>query len=113
MRFGDFTGAVRRLYRAAADVSGRTPCKKEPGCPCCELYFCPNSGRVLEGVEGDDKVLCGCGKTNPVVLARSPQVNEVSPGGGTHHVRRFLAVATVMDWNTQRMDERRTADQRR
>jgi hypothetical protein len=30
-----------------------------------EFYICPNTGNVIDGLPGDDKVLCNCGKSNP------------------------------------------------
>lgn len=30
----------------------------------CDLYWCPNSGRVIDTGRGDDKVLCPCGSPN-------------------------------------------------
>lgn len=33
------------------------------------LYECPNSGiLIVEGHPDDDKVICGCGKPNPIVV---------------------------------------------
>jgi hypothetical protein len=38
-----------------------------------EFFICPNTGKVIEGLPGDDKVLCNCGKSNPA--ARMPESN--------------------------------------
>lgn len=63
------------------------------------FYRCPNSTRVLMGADGDDKVMCCCGRTNPRLLAINPMYSEVDPHGGhAHHVKRFMASATVDEY---------------
>jgi hypothetical protein len=51
------------------------------------FYYCPTTRRILEGLPGDDKVLCGCRTSNPKVPA------EATERTGTH-IRRFLEPAT-------------------
>ena len=60
-----------------------------------DLWYCPTSGRVIEGLLHDDKVLCNCGKSNP----RVPE--ERTHQTGTH-IKRFLQEATELDWQLQR-----------
>ena len=50
------------------------------------FYKCPNTGRVLGMLPGDDKVLCPCGRSNPKVPGES------TARTGTHLVR-FIDVA--------------------
>lgn len=49
-----------------------------------DYYYCPNTGRVILGLKGDDKALCGCGRVNPACPQEHPGV----------HVVRFLKPAT-------------------
>jgi hypothetical protein len=66
-----------------------------------DFYRCLNSGRIIEGSKGDDKVICGCGKTNPRVVALGHE-EGISPGTGhVHHIKRFLSPATLEDWEQQ------------
>jgi hypothetical protein len=63
------------------------------------FFRCPNSSRVLMGSNGDDKVMCNCGRTNPRLTAITPMSNEVDPvGGHAHHVKRLLVSATVDEY---------------
>lgn len=63
------------------------------------FFRCPNSTRVLMGADGDDKVMCCCGKTNPKVTAVNATHSEVDPvGGHAHHIKRFMAPATVDEY---------------
>jgi hypothetical protein len=50
----------------------------------CDFFRCPTTGRVLDGPKHDDKVICGCGKTNPVVAARG---HREAPGV---HIKTYL-----------------------
>lgn len=59
-----------------------------------EFYKCPTNGTILEKMRGDDKVLCGCGKSNP----RVPR--EGTEQTATHMVR-FLDRATVDEYMEQ------------
>jgi hypothetical protein len=59
-----------------------------------DVWHCPTTGRVIEGLVWDDKVLCGCRRSNP----RLPQ--ERTELTGTH-VKRFLEPATEADWRAQ------------
>jgi hypothetical protein len=56
--------------------------------------LCPTTGRVLDVLHGDDKVLCNCRTSNPVVP--DERTNET----GTHIVR-FCRSATVEEWLDQ------------
>ncbi len=58
-----------------------------------DLFHCPNTGKIIEGMKHDDKVLCGCGKSNPAA-------NEAVQGV-VHHVKRLLRRATVDDYLKQ------------
>lgn len=58
------------------------------------LFRCPTTGRVVEGFEGDDKLLCRCGRSNP----RIP--DERTEQTGTHIVR-FLDRATPDEYLDQ------------
>lgn len=60
------------------------------------FFRCPNTGRIVEALPGDDKVLCGCGRTNPAVPREFPGC----------HVRRYLAAATVDEYIDQREADR-------
>lgn len=59
---------------------------------------CPTTGRVIEVLTGDDKVICGCGKSNPKCLLEQ---NE-----RTHtHIVYFMGRATVDDFIHQEEEE--------
>lgn len=58
-----------------------------------DLFVCPNTGRVIEGSRGDDKVLCLCKKQNPVAPRES--IPEGSPF--VHHHKRFLKPAGTVE----------------
>ena len=49
------------------------------------FYRCPTTGRILEQLPGDDKVLCSCGTSNPRCPTEHPGV----------HVVRFLEQTTA------------------
>ena len=59
-----------------------------------DLWRCPTTGRVIEGLLGDDKVLCRCGRSNPAVPTERTERTGV-------HVKRFLAPATEAEWLAQ------------
>lgn len=59
------------------------------------FYVCPTTGRILEALHGDDKVLCGCRQSNPKVPA------ERTEQTGTHIIR-FLRPASVEAYVDQR-----------
>lgn len=69
-----------------------------------DYWKCPITRRILQGSDHDDKALCGCGQTNPAVLLRSPKFDETGGilGGMAHHIKRFLAPATVDEFLDQR-----------
>ncbi len=60
-----------------------------------DFYRCPTTGRIIDGMKGDDKVLCGCGKTNPRVAERG---HREAPGV---HIKAYLQTATVDEWIKQ------------
>lgn len=68
-----------------------------------DFWLCPISGRVIRGNPHDNKVLCGCGRTNPAVLVNTPKADETGgvPGGPAHHFKSFLKPATVDDFIDQ------------
>lgn len=59
------------------------------------FYRCPTTGRIIEGLTGDDKALCNCGKSNPKVP------DEMTERTGTHIVR-FLEKVTAAEYIDQR-----------
>lgn len=61
------------------------------------FYRCPTTGRVIEALPGDDKVLCGCRRSNPAVPT------EATERTGTHLVR-FLTPATVEEYVDERAE---------
>lgn len=63
------------------------------------FYRCPTTGRILEALHGDDKVLCNCGRSNPLVPV------ERTERTGTHIIR-FLRPATAREYVDQREDAR-------
>ena len=58
------------------------------------FYRCPTTGRIVEAMTGDDKVLCRCGQSNP----RVPQERTAQTGT---HIVRFLDAATVDEYLDQ------------
>ena len=56
---------------------------------------CPTTGRILEYLQGDDKVLCGCGCSNPAVPSEQTHRTGV-------HIVRFLKPASVDEYLDQR-----------
>jgi CDGSH-type Zn-finger protein len=68
------------------------------------FYRCPTTGRILEGMKGDDKVLCRCGRSNPKVPTESTEQTGV-------HIRRFLASATAEEYVDQQIAQRAAAKQ--
>lgn len=63
------------------------------------FYRCPTTGRIIEAMQGDDKVLCNCGTSNPKVPTESTDRTGV-------HIRRFLATATVEEYVDQMLARR-------
>jgi hypothetical protein len=59
------------------------------------FFKCPTTGDILAALPHDDKVLCGCGKTNPKVARVGHR-----EGPGTH-VIRFLERATAKQYVDQ------------
>lgn len=59
------------------------------------FFRCPNTWRVLELLEGDDKVLCPCGKSNPALPAERTEETGV-------HVARYLTRATAAEYVDER-----------
>ncbi len=62
-----------------------------------EFYRCPNEPKRVQILgENDNKVMCGCGKTNPAA-----GIIEPTTGGEVHHAASILSPATVdeyLDW---------------
>ncbi len=71
------------------------------------FWRCPNTGRILQADPDDNKVLCGCGKTNPRLLRLSPKSDETGGilGGPAHHFKKFMDSATVDDFIDQEIRE--------
>jgi len=65
-----------------------------------DLFRCPNSGLVIDGAPGDDKVACACGKANPKTPYRE------AAAGVVHHVKKYLERATAEEFVDQE-DKRR------
>lgn len=63
------------------------------------FYRCPTTGHVLEQLPGDDKVICGCGRSNPRVPAEHTEQTGV-------HIVRSLETASV-DAYLDQEEERR------
>lgn len=65
-----------------------------------DYWQCPNDGRILIGVQHDDKVLCGCGRPNPA-CARQESKAIPSTDFGVHydfigaHIKSYLKRATL------------------
>ena len=59
------------------------------------FYRCPTTGRIVEALPDDDKVVCGCGQSNPRVPAERTEQTAT-------HIIRFLERATVDDYLAQR-----------
>lgn len=81
---GDMLHGTGHRRRKANEIPGRM----------IDVWFCPTTGRVIDGLLGDDKVLCTCGRSNPAV----PE--EQTPRTGTH-IKRFLRPATEAAWLQQ------------
>ncbi len=64
------------------------------------FYRCPTTGRILEAMAGDDKVLCNCGMSNPKVPSESTHQTGV-------HIRRFLVRATAEEYVDQTLARRK------
>lgn len=64
-----------------------------------EFWRCPHSGRILSSQKGsgDNKVLCGCGKT---VGSIHPNGMPFDDASGTHF-KRYLPKATADDYIRQ------------
>lgn len=57
----------------------------------CDFHRCPNTGRVLQSTQGDDKALCSCEQPNPAVPTEHAGC----------HIKRFLRAATADDFVQQ------------
>jgi len=55
---------------------------------------CPTTGKILEVLEGDDKVLCSCGKSNPKCQAEQTERTHT-------HLVSFCERASVDEFITQ------------
>ncbi len=64
------------------------------------FYKCPTTGRVIEAMSGDDKVLCNCRRSNPKCPSESTEQTGV-------HIRRFLATATAEEYVDQGLARKR------
>lgn len=69
-----------------------------------DFWKCPNSGRILEGMKGDDKVMCGCARQNPklpIPHHGGTYEHGHENGGPICHIKKFLDPSTVDDFLTQ------------
>ncbi len=55
------------------------------------FHRCPNTGEVLVATAGDDKAICKCGRSNPLLPNEHPGV----------HVKKFLQPSTVDEFMDQ------------
>lgn len=90
---------VDRAFRKAVWSSGN------------DFWLCPNSGEVIRSTQGDNKVLCGCGKPNPRhPLAKEDSSAEHGHGGPVTHLKNLLETATVDAFMEQEDRERKSED---
>ena len=65
---------------------------------CFDYWVCPNTGRIIQGMDHDDKVMCGCRKQNPK-LPIPPHGGSMEHGhehgGPICHIKKFLEPSTV------------------
>lgn len=92
-----FPEALQRFETVTAEIERRLAARI-----WASFYRCPTTGRIIEALHGDDKVLCNCGRSNPRVPA------ERTEQTGTHIIR-FLAEVSVDDYLAQREADRATA----
>lgn len=59
------------------------------------FYRCPTTGTIIEALPGDDKVLCGCRRSNPLVPTERTEQTAT-------HIVRFLDRATTDEYLDQR-----------
>jgi hypothetical protein len=60
------------------------------------FYQCPTTGRILECLPHDDKVVCHCGQSNLLYEWERTEVTHV-------HVVKYLRQMTVTDYIDQRL----------
>jgi len=65
----------------------------------CDFHKCPYTERVIDSPKHDDKVLCGCRKTNPRVHAVGH--SEAVSASSVHHIKRYLNTATAEEFEKQ------------
>jgi hypothetical protein len=58
------------------------------------FYRCPTTGRIVEALPHDDKLICHCGRSNPKVPAEGTERTGV-------HIVRFLQPATALEYVDQ------------
>ena len=73
-----------------------------------DFYRCPNSNRVIEGMKGDDKIICSCKKASPGADQRGAR--EAVTGSVVHHIRALLPSATYEEWEQE--ERTRIAEER-
>jgi hypothetical protein len=72
-----------------------------------EYYRCPTTGEILESLPGDDKVLCGCGKSNPKIKTREATFGS----GGVVHIVSFLEKVPdreAAEWQVKKYSKKET-----
>ncbi len=52
------------------------------------FHRCPTTGRVITSLQGDDKALCNCGKSNPACWQERTELTGV-------HIVRYLDPASA------------------
>jgi len=62
------------------------------------FYRCPTTGRIIEALAGDDKVICGCRRSNPQVPEERTEATGV-------HIIRFLVRVSTDDYLDQQSRE--------
>lgn len=63
------------------------------------FYRCPTTGRIIEALQGDDKAICGCRRSNPRMPAEQTERTGV-------HIIRFLDQVTTDEYLDQREADR-------
>jgi len=67
------------------------------------VYRCPVDGHTIIGIEGDDKVICKCGKTNPALAARGIDETHAMAGGSLHYTKWLRIVTDVSELRSWRV----------
>jgi hypothetical protein len=68
-----------------------------------DFWFCPTTGKIILGLQWDDKVMCGCGKPNPKVARYESGRGMIGTYYGFIgcHIKAFLEAADVDAYEAQ------------